>query len=108
THGVIYYYIRVLKTGEEKNKTIKTGTQAAARGGFTTVCTKPNTNPVPDDQETVSELFDKINQSAVIRVLPYASITKGSKREQLTHIKQLAKERVFAYTHDGFGIQSAE
>src|SRR5699024_1404364 len=67
----------------------------------------PNTNPVPDDQETESELFDKINQSAVIRVLPYASITKGLKGQQLTTIMHRAKEVVFSFTADGVGSHSA-
>ncbi|HLR80274.1 MAG TPA: dihydroorotase [Bacillota bacterium] len=106
--GLIDVHIHLREPGGEHKETIETGTHAAARGGFTTVCTMPNTNPVPDDQETVSELFDKINQSAVIRVLPYASITKGLKGEQLTNIKQLAKEGVFAFTDDGVGIQSAD
>ncbi|HEX6593868.1 MAG TPA: dihydroorotase [Bacillota bacterium] len=106
--GFIDVHIHLREPGGEHKETIETGTNAAARGGFTTVCAMPNTNPVPDNLEKVNELFEKIKQNAVIRVLPYASITKELKGEQLTNIKQLSKEGVFAFTDDGVGIQSAD
>src|SRR5690625_6576279 len=68
----------------------------------------PNTNPVPDDVKTVEKLNKKIRENAIIRVLPYASITKNLEGNELTDIKALSKENVFAFTDDGVGIQTAD
>ncbi|PAV29933.1 dihydroorotase [Virgibacillus profundi] len=106
--GFIDVHIHLREPGGEHKETIKTGTKAAARGGFTTVCAMPNTNPVPDNKETVQELLEKIKQDAVIRVLPYAAITKDLKGEELTNIAGLAETKVFAFTDDGVGIQTAD
>src|SRR5699024_2461430 len=106
--GFIDVHIHLREPGGEYKETIATGTKAAARGGFTTVCSMPNTNPVPDSVERVNDLLMKINKDAVIRVLPYASITKDLKGEELTPIKELSKAGVFAFTDDGVGIQTTE
>ncbi|SET30863.1 dihydroorotase [Oceanobacillus limi] len=107
--GFIDVHIHLREPGGEHKETIKTGTQAAARGGFTTVCAMPNTNPVPDQPEKVQQLLDKIKDDAVVRVLPYASITKELAGEELTSIREIAKiNQVFAFTDDGVGIQTAD
>ncbi|WP_042144965.1 dihydroorotase [Paucisalibacillus sp. EB02] len=108
TPGFIDVHIHLREPGGEHKETIKTGTKAAARGGFTTVCSMPNTNPVPDCEETINSLLDKIEQDATVRVLPYASITKGLKGEELTDIESLSKLNIFAFTDDGVGIQTAD
>ncbi|MEC5422763.1 dihydroorotase [Virgibacillus sp. C22-A2] len=106
--GFIDVHIHLREPGGEHKETIASGTKAAARGGFTTVCSMPNTNPVPDNTGTVKDLFDKIDQDAVVRVLPYAAITKGLKGEELNNIEKLAETGVFAFTDDGVGIQTAD
>lgn len=106
--GFIDVHIHLREPGGEHKETIQTGTKAAARGGYTTVCSMPNTNPVPDNATTVKALFEKINQDAVVRVLPYAAITKGLKGEELTNISELAESGIFAFTDDGVGIQTAD
>lgn len=106
--GFIDVHIHLREPGGEQKETIKTGTKAAARGGFTTVCAMPNTTPVPDDTKTVQGLFEKIQQDAVVRVLPYAAITKGLKGKELTDIREIAGSRIFAFTDDGVGIQTAD
>lgn len=106
--GFIDVHIHLREPGGEHKETIETGTKAAARGGFTTVCAMPNTSPVPDNEETVQALFEKINEKAVVRVLPYAAITKGLKGVELTNIKKIADMGVFAFTDDGVGIQTAD
>ncbi|WP_188454463.1 dihydroorotase [Virgibacillus oceani] len=106
--GFIDVHIHLREPGGEHKETIRTGTQAAARGGFTTVCSMPNTNPVPDKAETISGLLDKIHQDAVVRVLPYAAITKGLKGEELTPIQDLANNGIVAFTDDGVGVQTAD
>lgn len=105
--GFIDVHIHLREPGGEHKETIKTGTQAAARGGFTTVCAMPNTNPVPDTVDDVKDVLNKIKEDAIVRVLPYASITKGLQGEELTNIKEIAEQPVFAFTDDGVGIQTA-
>src|SRR5690625_3800102 len=90
--GFIDVHIHLREPGGEHKETIATGTKAAARGGYTTVCAMPNTNPVPDNVDKINELYKKIKEDAVVRVLPYASITKGLKGEELTDIKALRSE----------------
>ncbi len=67
----------------------------------------PNTNPVPDNADTLDQLLQKIKADGVVRVLPYASITKGLKGEERTNIKELFEHGAFAFTDDGVGIQTA-
>src|SRR5699024_10212696 len=106
--GFIDVHIHLREPGGEQKETIKTGTKAAARGGFTTVCSMPNTDPVPDNVRTVQQLLKKIEEDALVRVLPYAAITENLKGEKLTDIDQLAETPIFAFTDDGVGVQSAD
>ncbi|WP_152656457.1 dihydroorotase [Oceanobacillus sp. CFH 90083] len=105
--GLIDVHIHLREPGGEYKETIATGTQSAAKGGFTTVCSMPNTNPVPDNVDTLEQLQHKFKEDAVVRVLPYASITKGLKGEERTNIKELFEQGAFAFTDDGVGIQTA-
>ncbi len=107
TPGFIDVHIHLREPGGEHKETIQTGTMAAARGGFTTVCAMPNTNPVPDDVRSVQALWRKIEEDAVVRVLPYAAITKGLQGKERTDISALSKENIFAFTDDGVGVQTA-
>ncbi|RYG74102.1 dihydroorotase [Lentibacillus lipolyticus] len=106
--GFIDVHVHLREPGGEHKETIATGTKAAARGGFTTICAMPNTYPVPDKTETVDWLLEKFNQDASVRVLPYAAITKGLKGKELTDIAALSQKGVFAFTDDGVGIQTAD
>src|SRR5690625_45837 len=108
TPGFLDLHIHLREPGGEHKETIETGTKAAARGGFTTVASMPNTSPVPDDINHVQALFDSIENNAVVRVLPYASITKGLKGEELTDIAELSQTDIFAFTDDGVGIQTSD
>src|SRR5699024_9045621 len=100
-------HIHLREPGGEHKETIKTGTAAAARGGYTTVCAMPNTNPVPDNVEQVKALNEKIASDSLIRVLPYAAITKGLKGEERTDISAMSQTDIFAFTDDGVGIQTS-
>lgn len=106
--GFIDVHIHLREPGGEHKETIRSGTIAAARGGFTTVCAMPNTSPVPDDQEHTQALFDKIKKDGKVRVLPYAAITKGLEGKTLTNMAELAEMGVFAFTDDGVGVQDAD
>ncbi|MED3624293.1 dihydroorotase [Neobacillus thermocopriae] len=105
--GFIDLHVHLREPGGEKKETIATGTLAAARGGFTTVAAMPNTRPVPDTQGNMEDLQNRINQSAKVRVLPYASITTRLLGEELTDFEALKKAGAFAFTDDGVGVQSA-
>ncbi|WP_053219731.1 dihydroorotase [Virgibacillus senegalensis] len=108
TPGFIDVHVHLREPGGEAKETIATGTLAAARGGYTTVCAMPNTRPVPDKVETMHELQIKIEENALIRVLPYASITERLLGKKLTDMEALEKAGAFAFTDDGVGIQSAD
>lgn len=88
-------------------ETVKTGSLAAARGGYTDVCTMPNLNPVPDSAENMQKQLEIINKSAVIRVHPYAAVTVGEKGEDLSDMEALAPLSI-AFSDDGKGIQNEE
>ena len=106
--GLVDVHVHLREPGFEHKETIKTGTKAAARGGFTTICPMPNTKPIIDDTEKLKTLNDKIKSDAAIEVLPYVSITKGLKGDELVDFKALKEQGVFAFTDDGVGVQSAD
>ena len=88
--GFVDVHVHLREPGGEHKETIETGTKAAARGGFTTICPMPNTRPVPDSVEHVKELRERISETAKVRVLPYASITKRQAGKELVDFKELA------------------
>lgn len=105
--GFVDLHVHLREPGGEKKETIETGTKAAAKGGFTTVAAMPNTRPVPDSKETVEALMKKIDEKAVVRVLPYGSITIREIGAELTDFEALKEAGAFAFTDDGVGVQSA-
>lgn len=107
TPGFIDLHVHLREPGGEKKETIETGTKAAAKGGFTTIAAMPNTRPVPDNPEMLDWLRKRIEETAIVRVLPYASITKRELGQELTNFKELKHAGAFAFTDDGVGIQDA-
>lgn len=107
TPGFIDLHVHLREPGGEKKETIETGTKAAAKGGFTTIAAMPNTRPVPDNPEMLDWLRKRIEETAIVRVLPYASITKRELGQELTNFKELKHAGAFAFTDDGVGIQNA-
>ncbi|SEH71648.1 dihydroorotase [Halobacillus karajensis] len=105
--GFVDVHIHLREPGDEEKETIQTGTQAAARGGFTTVCAMPNTKPVPDSKETMNHLLEKVKKQASVRVLPYASITTRQLGKELVDMETLSALGAFAFTDDGVGVQTA-
>ncbi|WP_265457568.1 dihydroorotase [Enterococcus sp. HY326] len=107
TPGLVDVHVHLREPGFTYKETIKTGSQAAARGGFTTVCAMPNLNPVPDTVEKFTALEEIIKQDAVVKVLQYAPITEELRSEILTDQKGLKAAGAFAFTNDGVGVQTA-
>ena len=100
-------HVHFREPGFSYKETIRTGSLAAARGGYTDVCTMPNLNPVPDSVENIKKQIEIIKKDAAVRVHPYAAITVGEKGETLTNMKALAPYCV-AFSDDGKGVQSED
>lgn len=97
-------HVHLREPGYGYKERIATGTMAAARGGYTTVCPMPNLNPVPDCVENLKVQQDIIDRDAKIEVLPYAAITVGRKGEELVDVASL-HDKVCAFSDDGSGVQ---
>ncbi len=102
--GFVDVHVHLREPGFLYKETIKTGTKACAHGGYTTVMSMPNLNPVPDSAEHLKIQLDAIEKDAVIRVLPYGAITVGQKGERLADLQAMAKD-VIAFSDDGRGVQ---
>ncbi len=105
--GFCDVHVHFREPGFSYKETIKTGAAAAARGGYTDVCTMPNLNPVPDTLEHLKEQLDLIERDACIGVHPYGAITMGEKGEALSEMAAMAP-CVIAFSDDGRGVQSDE
>ena len=97
-------HVHLREPGFGYKERIETGTMAAARGGYSTVCPMPNLNPVPDTVENLKVQQDIIDRDAKIEVLPYAAITMGRKGEELVNVASL-HDKVCAFSDDGSGVQ---
>ncbi len=105
--GFCDVHVHLRQPGFSYKETIKSGTQASAHGGYTTVFSMPNLKPVPDSAEHLKEQLDIIKKDAVINVLPYGAITVGQNGEELSDMEGMAKD-VIAFSDDGRGVQSEE
>ena len=97
-------HVHLREPGYGYKERIETGTMAAARGGYSTVCPMPNLNPVPDCVENLKAQQEIIDRDAKIEVLPYAAITIGRKGEELVDVASL-HDKVCAFSDDGSGVQ---
>ena len=101
--GFCDVHVHFREPGFSYKETILSGSRAAARGGYTAVCTMPNLNPVPDSPENLEPQLEAIRKSAVIAVYPYAAITKGEQGLVLSDMEALAPQ-VIAFSDDGRGV----
>lgn len=105
--GFIDVHVHLREPGFSYKETIETGSLACARGGYTTVCSMPNLNPVPDSLEHLNEQLELIRNGAAMNVVPYGSITVGQNGEKLADMAAMAPY-VCAFSDDGKGVQSEE
>ena len=105
--GFCDVHVHFREPGFSYKETIRTGSMAAARGGYTAVCTMPNLNPVPDNKKALKTQLDVIAKDAVISVYPYAAITKGEQGEELSDMSGLAPAAI-AFSDDGRGGQNED
>ncbi len=103
--GFCDVHVHFREPGFSYKETVKSGSLAAAHGGYTTVCTMPNLNPVPDSVENLALQLDIIKRDASVEVIPYGAITVGEKGEELADLAGMAKD-VVAFSDDGRGVQS--
>ena len=105
--GFCDVHVHFREPGFSYKETISGGTRAAARGGYTAVCTMPNLDPVPDCPEHLEAQLALIRRDAAIKVHPYGAITRGEKGALLADMESLARD-VVAFSDDGKGVQTED
>jgi len=99
--GLVDIHTHLREPGFEYKETIKTGTIAALRGGFTSICCMPNTNPINDSIAVTEFIIEKALKEGACSVHPIGAITKGQNGEALTELEALIKAGCIAFSDDG-------
>lgn len=102
--GMIDMHCHLREPGFEHKETIETGSKSAVAGGFTTICPMPNTKPTPDNVETLKYIIDEAKRVNLCNVLPYASVSKGEKGEELVNFEELKNAGAIAFSDDGMPV----
>ncbi len=108
TPGLIDLHVHFREPGQEHKETIATGSKAAAAGGFTAVCTMPNTSPVNDDPSITALILEKAAQADLVKVYPVAAISKGSQGEQLSEFGELKAAGAVGVSDDGLPVMNSQ
>ncbi|MGH2484558.1 MAG: dihydroorotase [Ktedonobacterales bacterium] len=106
TPGFVDLHVHLREPGFDAKETIQTGARAAARGGFTTICCMPNTQPVLDSVATLALVAEQA-RAAAARVLPIAAISKGESGKELSEMAELARAGAVAFSDDGRPVASS-
>jgi len=106
--GFVDLHVHLREPGREDMETIATGTRAAARGGFTSVCCMANTTPVNDNQSVTDFILDRARRDGAAHVFPIGAITKGQHGEELAEIGELVGAGCIAISDDGHPVMNAE
>jgi len=106
--GLIDMHVHLRDPGFTHKEDIVTGGRSAAKGGFTTIACMPNTRPVTDTPETVEYILNKAAEAELVKVLPYAAITKNELGRELTDFAALKSAGAIGFTDDGVGVQNAQ
>ena len=105
--GFIDMHVHLREPGYEDKETIASGSMAAAKGGFTSICCMPNTNPVNDSRGVTEYILSEAKKTAVVNVFPIAAITKGLKGEELVDMADLIGAGAVAFSDDGRPVQNS-
>ncbi len=108
TPGLVDMHVHFREPGQEYKEDIATGSAAAAAGGFTAVCTMPNTNPVNDDPAVTELILKQAAKAGMVRVYPSAAISKGSAGDQLCEFGELKAAGAVAVTDDGLPVMNSQ
>lgn len=106
--GGIDVHAHLREPGYTHKETIKTGSLAAAHGGYTTIMAMPNVIPFPDNVDTMKEYLELIKKDAVVNVIPYACISKQEAGHEIVDMKALKELGINAYSDDGVGVQHVD
>lgn len=102
--GMIDMHCHLREPGFEHKETIKTGSKSAVAGGFTTICPMPNTKPTPDNKETLQKIIEEAKRVDLCNILPYASVSKGEKGEEIVNFEELKNAGAVAFSDDGIPV----
>ena len=106
--GMIDMHCHLREPGFEHKETIETGSKSAVAGGFTTICPMPNTKPTPDNIETLEKIIKEAKRVNLCNILPYASVSKGEKGEEIVDFKQLRDAGAIAFSDDGMPVVNSK
>jgi dihydroorotase len=106
--GLIDMHVHFREPGQEHKEDIASGSLAAVTGGFTAVCTMPNTCPANDDPAVTAQILEKAAQAALVKVYPVAAISKGLKGEQLSEFGSLKAAGAVAVSDDGMPVMNSQ
>jgi dihydroorotase len=105
--GFIDLHCHLREPGFEYKETIAAGSKAGAKGGFTTLCAMPNTDPPIDNVAVVEYIRQRAREDSLIRILPIGCVTKGRKGHELAEMEELASAGVVAFSDDGDPVYDA-
>lgn len=106
--GMIDMHCHLREPGFEHKETIQTGSASAVAGGFTTICPMPNTKPTPDSAIILQKIIEEAKRVNLCNVLPYASVSKGEKGEELVDFAELKKAGAIAFSDDGMPVVNSK
>lgn len=106
--GFIDLHVHLRSPGREEQETVATGSRAAAKGGFTTICAMANTEPPADNRPVIEYLLAEARRSAVVTILPVGAVTKGLAGESLAEFGDLKAAGVVALSDDGHSVMNAQ
>ena len=106
--GMIDIHCHLREPGFEYKETIETGAKSAVCGGFTTICPMPNTKPTPDSTIILQKIIEEAQRVNLCNILPYASVTKGEKGEELVDFEELKKAGAIAFSDDGMPVVNSK
>lgn len=107
TPGLMDIHVHLREPGQEYKETIETGLSAAVRGGFTAVCSMPNTSPVNDNSQVTRFIIDQAKKAGTAKVFPTGAITTGSSGTSLSEIYDMKQAGIVAVTDDGRPLENA-
>lgn len=106
--GFIDMHTHLREPGQEDKETIRTGSLAAARGGFTSIACMPNTVPVNDNRGVTEYIISEARKKAAVNVFPIAAVSRSQKGEELTDLADLVEAGAIAFSDDGFPVKTSE
>lgn len=106
--GLVDVHTHLREPGREDKEEIRSGAEAAVRGGFTTIMAMPNTQPVLDQRALIEFVVNQGRRAGFARIHPIAAMTKGQQGKELVEMVELASAGAVAFSDDGKGVQSAE